>query len=97
MSDTEFDEAMDRLLDGSRCDSWAELAEFLGIQPSAISQANRQKKNIPSNWLLTLLRKRMVNPEWVLHGYPNSKMLQPKKQTTVDLLRELIAAQAAVV
>ncbi len=96
LSDNEFDDAMDRMLDASRCSTWSELAKFLEVQPSAIAQANSKKKAIPSNWLITLLRKRMVNPEWVLHGGAIAKYLQPRKQDNAEMLGDLIRMHAAI-
>ena len=45
-----------------------ELADFLGIRQSAISDAKRRGK-LPSGWLVILMRIKRVNPEWVLAGH----------------------------
>lgn len=95
MEDIEFDLAMDRLLEGSACSSWSGLAEFLDVTPAAVGQARRIKKSIPANWLLTLLHKRMVNPDWVL-GESSAKYLQEKKPTPKELLTDLVHMHAAI-
>ena len=96
MSDDEFDAALERLLDGVQCDTYADLARVLDIGPAAISQAIHYKKSIPSNWLITALAKCMVNPLWVLNGYPNAKYLQEKQQSNEEALRDLTTAYMAL-
>ena len=95
MSDDEFNAAMDRLLEGAHCDTYAELARFLGIGAASISQTMHYKKSIPSNWLITALSKCMVNPMWVLNGYPNAKYLQEKKVSSEELAEDLTVLTAA--
>ena len=56
-----------RVFEAAGCRTQMELAAFLGIRQSSISDAKRRGV-IPSDWLLTLLRLRGVNPEWVLSG-----------------------------
>lgn len=95
MEDTDFDIAMDRLLEGSACSSWNALANFLSVSPAAIAQARRLKKGIPANWLLTLLHKSMVNPDWVI-GESSAKYLQEKNPTPKEMLTDLVRMHAAI-
>ena len=44
-----------------------ELAEFLGIRQSEVSDAKRRRE-IPSSWLVILMLMKNVNPEWILTG-----------------------------
>lgn len=58
---------MDRIFKAAGCRTQTELAELLGIRQSSISDAKR-RGSVPAEWLLTLLRIRGINPEWVLSG-----------------------------
>lgn len=62
-----FDAQLERikLITGKR--TQVELADFLGIRQSAISDACRRGK-ISSGWLVILLRVKNVHPEWILTG-----------------------------
>ena len=51
----------------AECRTQIELARFLGIQQSSISDAKRRGA-IPAEWLLKLLRHKGINPDWVLSG-----------------------------
>ena len=55
-----------------------ELAEFLGIRQSSISDAKRRGK-IPSGWLVILMRVKNVHPEWILSGNGLCFMPQPPR------------------
>lgn len=57
--------ALKRFFEAAGCRTQVELAEFLGIRQSSISDA-KKRKSIPSDWLLTLWRKKSVNPDWIL-------------------------------
>lgn len=96
MSDDEFDAALERFMEGAQCSSYADLARFLGTGPAGVSQSRRNKKGIPSNWLITLLKKRMINPQWVLNGYPNAKYLQERPQSSEEILREFTSSYMAM-
>ena len=58
---------LSRIFKAARCQTQVELATLLGIQQSSISDAKRRNR-VPAQWLVTLLRLRGVNPEWILHG-----------------------------
>lgn len=59
--------ALKRFFEAAECRTQVELAEFLGIRQSSISDA-KKRGVIPAEWLLTLWRKKGVNPDWVLTG-----------------------------
>ena len=58
--------ALQRFFEAVECRTQAELAEFLGIKQSSISDA--KKKTIPPDWLLTALRKKGIRPDGILTG-----------------------------
>lgn len=54
------------------------LAQFLGIRQSSVSDAQKRGV-IPAEWLLKLLRKKGVSPDWVLTG-EGSRFLLPTRR-----------------
>lgn len=66
---------LNRVFEIAGCRTQTELAEFLGISQSAIADAKKRGR-IPSDWLLTLWRRKGANPDWILTGQ-GSKGLQP--------------------
>ncbi len=67
--------ALKRFFEAAGYRTQVELAEFLGIKQSSVSDA-KERGSIPSDWLLTLWRKKGVNPDWILTGQ-GTKGLQP--------------------
>jgi len=67
MSEDAWTAAMERiaLVTGTR--TQVQLANALDVRQSSISDAKR-RRSIPSDWLLTLLRKHQAHPEWLLTG-----------------------------
>ena len=65
--DTTFQAQMERIHVVTQARTQVELADFLGIRQSAVSDAKRRER-IPSDWLVTLMRTKNVYPEWVLTG-----------------------------
>ena len=63
----DYTAAMKRILSVTGCRTQQELAAFFGVRQSSISDAGR-RRSIPSGWLLTLLREKGVNPEWIIGG-----------------------------
>ena len=59
--------ALQRFFQTAGCRTQQQLAEFLGIRQSAITDAKRRGA-IPADWLLKLLRMQGVNPDWILTG-----------------------------
>lgn len=66
---------LQRVFEAAACRTQTELATFLGVRQSSISDAKR-RGSIPPEWLVTLLLKQWVNPAWVLTG-KGSRYLQP--------------------
>jgi len=62
-----FDEQMKRIHDATDTRTQMELANFLGIRQSSVSDA-KKRQSIPAEWLITILRVKGVHPEWVLAG-----------------------------
>ncbi|MFH0729693.1 MAG: S24 family peptidase [Pseudomonadota bacterium] len=62
-----FDRFLERLAEATGIASQTELADVLGVNRSAITQA-RRKNAIPSNWLLHLFRAYGLNPDWLEKG-----------------------------
>jgi len=71
--------SLSRVFEAAGCRTQAELAEFLGVRQSSISDA-KKRGSVPADWLLTLLWKKWINPTWVLTGH-GPRMLQPSEQT----------------
>lgn len=76
-------------------DSQIELANFLGVRQSAVSDAKRREK-IPSCWLVTLLRVKNVHPEWILTGKGPCHVFVPSGQyeTSYDAEEKQADAEA---
>lgn len=66
---------LDRIFEAAGCRTQTELAEFLGIKQSSIADA-KKRGSVPSDWLLTLWRKKGINPDWILTGQ-GARRLQP--------------------
>ena len=62
-----FDDFIKRVFDATGIGSQNELAEALGINRSAITQA-RKKGTVPDKWILGLYRKFGLNPDWMENG-----------------------------
>ena len=63
-----FDDFIKRVFDATGINSQIELAEALGINRSAITQA-RKKGAVPDKWILGLYRKFGLNPDWLENGF----------------------------
>ncbi|WP_165175125.1 helix-turn-helix domain-containing protein [Desulfovibrio sp. ZJ369] len=73
--ETDFDAQYRRLLAAAGCATQMELADFLEIRHSAVADA-RRRKLIPSDWLLILLDKKGINPDWIRLG-KGGMLLEP--------------------
>lgn len=62
-----FDDFIKRVFDATGLNSQNELAEALGINRSAITQA-RKKGAVPDKWILGLYRKFGLSPDWLENG-----------------------------
>ena len=69
-----MDGALERFFEVVGCRTQLEVAKFLGIRQSSIYDAKKRNAR-PADWLLTLLQKKSVNPDWVLTG-KGGKFLQ---------------------
>ena len=58
---------LQRFFEAAGCRTQTELAVFLGIRQSSVSDAKRRRV-IPPEWLVTLLRQKNIHPDWVLTG-----------------------------
>jgi len=62
-----FEEQFRRIRLVTNTDTPAELAKFLGIDPSEVADAKLRGK-IPPGWLVILILAEYVSPEWILTG-----------------------------
>lgn len=74
-----FIEQMERIKQATNTRTQIELAEFLGISQSSVSDAGRRGR-IPAEWLVTILRIRGVLPEWILTGHGPCYLTVPAAQ-----------------
>ena len=65
-----FDTVLKRIYNETGLSNQSDLADALGINRSAITQA-RKKGALPDKWLLALFRKFGLNPDWVETGKGN--------------------------
>ena len=56
-----------RVFAAAECRTQVELADFLGIRQSSISDA-KKRQAIPAEWLVKLLRLKGISPEWIMAG-----------------------------
>ncbi len=67
MVTTKFKSFLKRVFEATGITSQSELANAIGINRSAITQA-RKKDNIPDKWILKLFRSYGLNPDWIETG-----------------------------
>jgi len=96
--ETNFDTQMERirLITGTR--TQVGLADFLGVRQSLVSDAKRRGK-IPSDWLITIMRAKNANPEWILTGKGACRLpekLPPGQYETHDQFQERWEDKAAL-
>ena len=65
INDVTFNEIMMRIHSVTNTKTQVELAKFLGIRQSSISDA-KKRRAIPAEWLIKLLKYKSTNPDWVL-------------------------------
>jgi len=88
----EFEATLGRLQEVTGCKTQVQLAEYLDIRQSSISDAKR-RASIPSDWLLRVWRKTQVSPDWILYGNAcGHKLAVPSDDTgrvisTIDPVR----------
>ena len=71
----DFESQYSRVFEVAECRTQLELAAFLDIRQSSISDAKR-RKSVPSEWLVKLFEKKRINPEWIRCG-TGAKLLVP--------------------
>lgn len=64
---TDFDSQFARIFEAAGCRTQLELAEFLNIKQSSVSDAKR-RKTVPSEWLVKLFEKKRINHAWLRNG-----------------------------
>ena len=62
-------------MNATGCKRQRQLASYLGISPSTVSNLGKQDA-LPASWLLTALQKSGLNPEWIQCG-TGPKFLAP--------------------
>lgn len=67
INDVTFNEIMMRIQSVTNTKTQVELAKFLGIRQSSISDA-KKRRAIPAEWLIKLLKNKNTNPDWILLG-----------------------------
>lgn len=72
---SDFESQYRRVFESAECKTQIELAAFLEVRQSSISDA-RRRKSIPSDWLVKLLKKKHINPDWISCG-TGAKFLVP--------------------
>ena len=65
--DISFEAQYKRVFEAAECRTQIQLAGFLNIRQSSISDAKR-RKSIPAEWRMKLFEKKRINPEWILGG-----------------------------
>ncbi len=69
-----------RVFEATGCRTQLELAEMLQLRQSSIADAKRRGK-IPAEWLVAILSRFGVNPEWITTG-AGPKYLVPSDKST---------------
>lgn len=91
-----FAERMERVKTVTLTNTQVQLAEFLDVRQSSVSDAKR-RCSIPSEWLLTILSRTNVNPAWILNGDSEMKFRTPNNEpgtiVNVKELRQSIEAE----
>jgi len=67
-ADYDFDTAFKRLVEVCEAKTQASLARSVNTTQPVVNKIFKRKKHIPARWLLAMLRKKNVNPDWVLYG-----------------------------
>lgn len=65
--DSSFESQYKRVFEAARCATRAQLADVLDVRLSSLSDAQRRGM-VPPQWLVTLLEKKRINPEWIRTG-----------------------------
>ena len=82
---TDFEAQYFRVFEAAGCKTQVELASFLEITQSSISDA-KKRKSIPPDWLLKLLDKKWINPGWIRSGLGNKTIRTKSTPSPVNKL-----------
>ena len=85
---TDFEAAYGRIRQVLGLRTQTELAGYLGIRQSSISDAKR-RGSVPAEWLLVLIEREGINPAWIKSAQ-EPKFLKdpvPREVTAEDLAR----------
>lgn len=63
----QYEAALTRIKEATKCKTQTQLAEFLDVRQSSISDSKR-RASIPSDWLIKIWRKTTLSPDWILYG-----------------------------
>lgn len=82
-----FQATYDRIKQATGLHTQTEIADFLGIRQSSISDAKRRNA-IPGLWLITMFDKLAINPSWLRSGegpqYLTGADGRPPSPSTLD-------------
>lgn len=67
MATYDFENALKRVFEAAECRTQVELADFLQVRQSSVSDAKR-RKSIPAEWVVKLFNKKRISPDWILYG-----------------------------
>ena len=85
---TDIKSQYERLFEAACCRTQVELAEILEIKQSSVSDA-KSRNTIPSDWLIKLLEKKRISPDWIRYGV-GSKFLDTSNSLASENLPNLI-------
>ena len=85
---TDIKSQYERLFEAAGCRTQIELAEILEIKQSSVSDA-KSRNTIPSDWLIKLLEKKRISPDWIRYGV-GSKFLDISNSLANEDLPNLI-------
>ncbi len=85
--------SLKRVFEAAECRTQVELASFLGIRQSSISDAKR-RGSVPAEWLLKLLLLKGINPAWVMTGQ-GARWLKPTEQSFILPLPMAVATECS--
>lgn len=85
-TNTNFYAAYSRMVEVTGLLTQVDMAEFLNVRQSSISDA-KKRNTVPEGWLVKILRKTGVNPDWIISGQ-GSKYLVPSENMPVVEVQE---------
>jgi len=70
----QFSKVVKRVYAECKIDGQLELARILEVSPPSVHRGFKDKA-LPARWLLTLMRKYNLNPDWLMYGEPHKKYM----------------------